>query len=192
MSEPTAPASVAQRFDLSTAFGSAAPHAVCCDCCEGYCPLADEGDDRWMGGLLYVYTTPDGVEYLTDRHVMLRRDLLDDEILTEQNLLPVPSIVAWASVPDAQPPLSDGPQGVHVLNACALLGLTRHEHEVPTFCHLYREGEHVGWTTIATKGLTEADLPVVRLIAQKCAIDLGRASVAYLTAQAGRSPEDNR
>lgn len=178
-------------FDLTIAFGSAAPHQTCCDCCDGYCPLVDEGDDRWMGGLLYVYTTPDGVEYLTDRFIMLRRDLLDDEILTEQNLLTVPSAVAWTTVPDAQPSLSDGPQGVHVLNACDRLGLTRHDHESPTFCHLYREGEHVGWTTIATKPpfITEADLPVVREIARKCAIDLGRAAVAYMIAREQAAPE---
>ena len=56
---------MADLFDLATAFGSAAPHTWCCDCCDGYCPLFDEGDDRWTGNLMYVYTADDGTEYLT-------------------------------------------------------------------------------------------------------------------------------
>lgn len=44
---------------------------------------------------------------------------------------------------------------------------------------------------VATKPpfITEADLPVVREIARKCAIDLGRAAVAYMIAREQAAPE---
>lgn len=177
----TAPNS--ELLDLEIAFGHAAPHPSCCECCEGYCPL-DEGTMGWVGDLLFT-ATAGGKDYLTDRHVMLRRDLLNDEILTEQNLMAAPS-VPWMNVPDTVPPVSEAPQGPHVLNLCDLAGLTRHADEQdPTLTHLYRGDEHVGWTRVATKPpyLTVEDLPTVRTIAKKCGLDLALASVAYLTAK---------
>lgn len=170
-------------LDLEVAFGAAAPHASCCECCEGYCPL-DEGTAGWVGDILYTATV-DGRDYLTDRYVALRRDLLDDGLLTEQNLMAAPA-GPWASVPDSVPPVSDAPQGPHVLNLCDLAGLTRHVHEQSSnVVHLYRGDEHVGWTTVATKPpfLDVADLPAVREIARKCGLDLGSAAVALRIAR---------
>jgi hypothetical protein len=167
-------------FDLETVFATSAPHTICCECCEGYCPLGDgDESDEWRSRL-WTYDL-NGVEYLTDRFLMIRRDLIGDASELPDDLRCGPD-VPWMSVPDAMPPLSAGAQGPYVLDLCEQQRITRHEHDTTHgVTHLYRGDMHIGWTTIASKPpfITEDDLPTIKALARALQLDLGRAARAY-------------
>ena len=149
-------------------FGNAGDsHPVCCLCCAGYCSGLDtQAFNDAPAWNLWTFDV-DGVEYVTNRHLAVRADLIEDTSDSWEPLR-ISSATGWP-VPDAKPGPSTatlGPVYMHLLDKAGFDicdgGATSRKQ------HVYRGAEHVGWLmpTRGDNGVTLADLPALREIAE--------------------------
>jgi hypothetical protein len=116
-------------------FGDINDGHQCCECCDGYCPMTESD-----GGLPLLYAfTMNGTEYVSDRYIAVRADILAErgEPIARQ------VDKAWP-LPDVEPGPSTAiltPSKVQRLTAC---GIDIREG-LGTQQELYRNGVHVGW-----------------------------------------------
>ena len=155
----------------------------CCDCCEGYCPEWDM-TDRWEH--LYAFSVG-GSDYLGTNRIMIRRDLLtglpDDPRATD---LPTTVNLAWAVVPDREPPLFAGHMSPVFWDIFERAGLVLRESADAKMVHLYAAGHHVGWTTQAHpgKGIEAGQLGLVRQVAHELRLGINDAATTLDTVRA--------
>ena len=149
-------------------FGNAGDsHPECCQCCAAYCPGIDtQAFNDAPTSNLWTFDV-DGVEYVTNRHLAVRADLIEDTSDSWEPLR-ISSATGWP-VPDAKPGPSTatlGPVYMHLLDKAGFDicdgGATSGKQ------HIYRGAEHVGWLmpTRGDNGVTLADLPALREIAE--------------------------
>lgn len=157
----------------------------CCDCCAGYCPEDDLPEkDRW--DTLFAFKAA-GVEYLGDRRIMVRRELLtgvpENVPVVETGMVDPDFAVAPASKPDA----FVGKSVAGHVDRLDLASLECRGND-PKVIHIYAGDEHVGWTTVAKAdakhAITTDQLEQVRRIAVAARIGIHEAAVALATVQA--------
>ena len=152
-------------------FGNARDsHPECCPCCAAYCSgfetRAFNNAPAWD---LWTFDV-DGVEYVTNKHLAVRADLIEATTNDGWERLGMPSSVTDWPVPDAKPGPSTATLGsvyMHLLDKAGFDicdgGATSGKQ------HVYRGAEHVGWLmpTRGDNGVTLADLPALREIAEE-------------------------
>lgn len=155
----------------------------CCDCCDGYCPDQEDRADRWSE--LYAVTVH-GREYVTDRYIMVAREMLDGLPEDVVNPLPGTPKTDWAILPSERPEPSQRPQSAPLLDRLTRAGITVHEGERAV--NLYYGAAHVGWALWAKRdGVAPADLPLVREVAREAGIDIRAAALAMHVVRAALS-----
>jgi hypothetical protein len=173
MGEMTAEAA---RLDATILFER--ERCQCCDCCGGYCP--DEEGDKWESPLIAVDLG--GVAYIGTRIVIVRRDCLEG-LPDDVSVIDVAasSAIGKFTVPDEPPPPFTGRHSAEHFDRLDRAGLVCRHVEGAELVHLYRDGEHVGWTRHAAegKGITLDELGPVRRIAKATWLPLNRAATAY-------------
>ena len=149
-------------------FGNARDsHPECCPCCTAYCSGVETGAFNDAPAWDLFSFTVDGVEYVTNKHLAVRADLIE---ATSDSWEPLrmPSVTGWP-VPATKPEPSTAtlsPVDMHLLDEAGLDicdgGATSGKQ------HIYRGAEHVGWLmpTRGDNGVTIADLPALREIAE--------------------------
>lgn len=158
----------------------------CCDCCIGYCPGDDMPEkDRWDA--LFNFHVA-GVEYVGDRRLMVRRDLLvgipEDVPVIETGMVDP----EWATVPEAMPPTFTGKHTAKHFDRLDLAELDCRGDGMVV--HVYAGDEHVGWSTVAKPDAEAAisgdQLEKVRRIAVAASMHLNAAAVALAACEATR------
>lgn len=158
----------ADRIKDWQVFGNASDsHPECCPCCAAYCPGIETQAFNDAPACNLLMFDVDGVEYVTNRHLAVRADLIE-ATGDGWELGLTKSVTDWL-IPDAKPGQSTatlGPVYMHLLDRagfdiCAG-GATSGKQ------HVYRGAEHVGWLmpTRGDNGVTLADLPTLREIAE--------------------------
>lgn len=148
-------------------FGNARDsHPECCHCCAAYCSGVETGAFNNAPAWDLFSFTVDGVEYVTNKYLAIRADLIETDIGGEP--IRMPSVTGWP-VPATKPGPSTatlGPVYMHLLDEAGFDicdgGTTGGKQPV------YRGAEHVGWLmpTRGDNGVTPADLPALREIAE--------------------------
>jgi hypothetical protein len=151
---------------------------MCCDCCEGHCPMSDSNDFDWWDHLIVF----------GDDHIGTSRLIVREDALT--GLPPAPEKgrqaiavgaerTAWAVVPESPPPLSARQQSPKLLDRIDRAGLTLHDGD--KIVHVYLGDRHVGWCMWAsTGGVVANDLPLIREVAATAGISIDQAATAVL------------
>ena len=150
-------------------FGNARDsHPECCPCCAAYCSGVETRAFNNAPALDLFSFTVDGVEYVTNKYLAVRADLIESTTSDGWELGLRISVADWV-IPDAKPGQSTatlGPVYMHLLNRAGFDicdgGATSRKQ------HVYRGAEHVGWLmpTRGDNGVTLADLPALREIAE--------------------------
>lgn len=130
-------------FKDTAVFGSLADaHRQCCQCCNGYCP-AQENEDELLPEQLWRMVIG-GVDYITDRYVMLRADL----IAMQGDPLLIDILLDWEA-----PAIKPGPstQPLEPSRMCRMitLGIEICEGGPGVRQPLYLSEEHIGWVMVA-------------------------------------------
>lgn len=157
----------ADRIKDWQVFGNAIDsHPECCPCCAAYCSGTEvQALNDAPASSLRTFDVG-GVEYVTDKYLAVRADLIEATSGWKPLRTPI-SVIDW-SVPDAKPGPSTatlGPVYMHLLDKAGFDicdgGATSGKQ------HIYRGAEHVGWVmpTRGDNGVTLADLPALREIA---------------------------
>ena len=122
-----------------------AHHGACCSCCYGYCPMGDHTSEP-SADMLYVVG-----EYLTDRFVAVRADLLAVPD-SQPKMSPDISMPKSWTIPDAEPE----PSTLRFLpsRATRLTALGIDIRQGDTAQHLYFKGDHIGYLMTASAGRT--------------------------------------
>lgn len=133
------------KFTLAEVFGGAYDGHECCSCCAGYCSLGETFKaDEPAPETMYRITSTTGIEYISDRYVAIRADLVDVGEYADR-IIDGPEGHDIASIPDAEPEDSTAvfrAAFVHHMKNCGI----RIREGVPAGPqHLYASGEHVGW-----------------------------------------------
>lgn len=173
-------------IDARILLASPAEHeGDCCECCEGYCPKYESpgGKLEWDQFLFALHL--DGVEYVTNRFVIVRAEALEG-LPDGGEVQPFPGDPGvlrdqLPAVPDERPAPSKSPMSVPMLDRFDRLGLD--------YCgtgekvvHLYAGDQHIGWTTIATKGPNRDDFRLIRAFASefRCGASDAAAAIRIL------------
>lgn len=156
----------------------------CCECCDGYCPGQDANLLRWdrLWGL-----TLDDDAYVTDRRLLIQTARLtvipEGEVHELSGSAKTSLMKSLPPIPDERPSASTAFQSPRNMDRLDRAGLTVHG-DTPKVHHLYQGDRHVGWTTVATRGISErADLDLTRKIAAEIGVSLARAYRALRMAQ---------
>lgn len=155
----------------------------CCECCDVYCPREGGGlgEPCIIGSLVAV--SIDGVKYVGDPYVVVRRDLVgpipdDVQVIAPRSASKVLHFGYARTTPalDFSAPLAD---------RLDKAGLSAFNTEDEKIRYLALGGEMVGWTTHAKpRGngryavIQVSDLPLARRIAKDCGITLSAAAAA--------------
>jgi hypothetical protein len=161
-------------------------HGSCCGCCEGFCPKWEDDRGDEYADVLALARVGD-VDYLGTHHCIIRRDAQADlpEKIADRVIAAKSVNLDWATIPDEKPAADDRAQSATLLDRLDRSGITRHDGgEV---VHLYLGDLHVGWCkwNSGVAGIVDADLSLVRTIAQGCGITLDAASIALYLARGG-------
>jgi len=156
----------------------------CCDCCDAYCPAEQDGPEiQWVGPLVRIVV--DGVEYLGNRLHLVRSDILAPFPQDAGTLHIAKERFPWAVVPETMPPTCQRPSTAYNTDQVARAGLEKRGLFSGHMTHLYRDAEHVGWSTTSKPdnpaAITQDDLPLVRDIAHEAGLSLNAAAVALNT-----------
>lgn len=150
-------------------FGNARDsHPECCPCCAAYCSGLEAPAFNDAPALDLFSFTVYGVEYVTNKYLAVRADLIEATTSDGWERLGLTISGTDWPIPDAKPGQSTatlGPVYMHLLDRagfdiCAG-GATSGKQ------HVYRGADHVGWLmhTRGDNGVTLADLPALREIA---------------------------
>lgn len=177
-------------------FAEPAIHAgSCCECCEGYCVLSylDEDEVHWDSFLLTLDVG--GVEYVTNRYVVVRRDMLDG-IPEEAGVRPFSGDVGalveqLPPVPSERPTLSSALMSPLMLDRFDRAGLD-YCGEGEKVVHLYAGDRHAGWTTVALSGgISREQLPAIREFAERfgCSVTASHKALKIAGELIGGDPQ---
>ena len=198
-------------IDPMVLFGWDPHEGSCCNCCAGGGDCGRVGmRDRVTDPLIYL-DHPDAGGVVSDRHIMVRADMLapvpEDTIWLSPTTKPatLPEHVVLPPPPEVLPEAVISTMTVARLDALDRAGLTRRgrsnaslrsEHGPPSspFSWLYRGDEGVGWVsqphgeTIAGGPRWSAeDLPLLRRIAEGAECSLDQATTALHLARGGET-----
>lgn len=147
---------------------------LCCDCCEGYCPMVDcDGFDWWEHLVAF------GQEHTGSSRLMMRTDALRNLPAAPDGGRPVVVQRGWAKIPHEKPPLSSREQTPRLLDRIDRAGLTLHDDNIENVVHVYLGDRHVGWCMWASNGGVTVDaLPVIRAVSTAAGISIDQAAAA--------------
>lgn len=151
---------------------------LCCDCCEGYCPMSDSNDFDWWDHLVAF-----GNDHVGTARLLIREDALTGLPPAQEKgrqVVPVGTErTVWAVVPDSKPSPSTRQQTPILLDRIDRAGLTLHDGD--KIVHVYLGDRHVGWCMWASNGgVVTEDLPLIREVATTAGISINQAATAVL------------
>ena len=145
-------------------------HGACCDCA-----FVSLDRDVWDSPLVRVVVG--GRAYVgTPRAVVLESVAAMPAIfqLRDSDLQSPPQ---WMTIPGQLPPLSTLPQTPAHWARFESAGVELRGDD-PRGVHLYRDGQHIGWTTHHPDGATKDEMPVVMAMARASGCSLDQAHMA--------------
>lgn len=137
-----------EKFTLAQVFGGEYDGHDCCSCCNGYCCLEsiEDIDNIPAPEMLYRITGTSGVDYISDRYVAIRADLVDVGEYGDR-VMKAPKPADIGTIPDEEPAESAQllrAAFVHHMKNCGIRIREGGGEGHPQ--HLYSaNGVHVGW-----------------------------------------------
>lgn len=155
---------------------------VCCSCCDGYCHLGELDQEDFESTMALWRVTSGGVEFITDRYLIVRADLVDIEHkhtnLAEGDVQTLHD-AAFHEPPAEKPGVSSALFQARYVDLLDKVGITIADGGDPHQAQpLYRGDEHVGWLMPVradkkhlSSGIRVGDLLSVRAILDAFAAD---------------------
>ena len=175
------------------------PHPEdCCACCDEFCVGAEGkllNGPRIEGPIYRIRVR--GVEYLTDKRVAVRADMVSPLPADKAPLVTIDvDVSTWPEVPAERPPASEALCRPKLMDRLDRAGLTRHG-DTAGAAGLYLGDTHVGWAASLATGRTNGgdpilwtsgDLPLIRGIANDLGISLDVAAAAIQMVRRADTP----
>ena len=152
-------------------------HHVCCSCCDGYCSLEDVPIDAFTSTAQLYVVTSGGIQWVTDKAVSIRADLIDLDDKRTGKITTVDEPVAddWTLVADCTHSPDEAIFQARYLDLLDKAGVEIRSNGGggPHAKHaLYRNAQHIGWIMPArndsnvhlTRAVKPADLEAVRAL----------------------------